>query len=77
MLFKLDLRHFHVALFFFLGTFHLQVYDVMGSGDSISSVVEGVASGVSDTKAWSKPETCVQVADFLQLNIRLLRLRET
>ena len=66
--------------FLFLGTFHLQVYDVMGSGDSISSMVEGVAcncAGVSDTKAWSKPETCVQVADFLQLNIRLLLKRST
>ena len=39
--------------FLFLGTFHLQVYDIMESDDSISSVVESVAwnsAGMSDTK---------------------------
>ena len=59
--------------FLFLGIFHLQVYDVMGSGDSLSPGVKGVAwncESASDTKAWSKPETSVQVADFLQLNIK-------
>ena len=43
MFFELHLRYFHVALFSFLGTFHVQVYNVIASVDSTSSVAEGAA----------------------------------